>query len=101
MRLARIGPASAERPVLVTDETAYDLSGVIADIDGEFLASGGLERVSAALADGSLPAVDIAGERVGAPIARPSAIVCIGMNYAAHAAESGSAIGRASCRERV
>jgi 2-keto-4-pentenoate hydratase/2-oxohepta-3-ene-1,7-dioic acid hydratase in catechol pathway len=64
---------------------------VAADIDGEFLASGGLARVAAALADGSLPAVDIAGERVGAPIARPSAIVCIGMNYAAHAAESGSA----------
>jgi len=91
MRLARIGPAGAERPVLVTDETTYDLSGLTADIDGEFLASGGLEQVAAALADGSLPAVDIAGERVGAPIARPSAIVCIGMNYAAHAAESGSA----------
>jgi len=101
MRLARVGPAGAERPVLLVseslaDETAYDLSGlgpsgVAADIDGEFLASGGLARVAAALADGSLPAVDIAGERVGAPIARPSAIVCIGMNYAAHAAESGSA----------
>lgn len=91
MRLARVGPAGAERPVLITDEAAYDLTGLTAEIDGDFLASGGLERVAAAYAAGELPEVDIESQRVGAPIARPSAIVCIGMNYAAHAAESGSA----------
>jgi 2,4-didehydro-3-deoxy-L-rhamnonate hydrolase len=60
------------------------------DIDGDFLAGGGIARTRAALAAGELQTVDIAGERVGAPIARPPAVVCIGMNYAAHAAESGA-----------
>ncbi|OJU74509.1 MAG: hypothetical protein BGO15_08505, partial [Microbacterium sp. 71-23] len=61
------------------------------DIDGAFLASGGPARVAAALAAGSLPELDGADDlRIGAPIARPSAVYCIGMNYAAHAAESGA-----------
>jgi len=69
----------------------YDLSGVTADIDGSFLASGGITLVRDALADGRLPSMDTSGLRVGPPIARPQAVWCIGMNYAAHAAESGSA----------
>src|SRR5699024_3936986 len=44
-----------------------------------------------ALESGSLPVANVDGERVGAPVARPSAVYCVGMNYAAHAAESGSA----------
>jgi len=56
------------------------------------LADGPTERVRRALAAGELPELpEAAALRVGAPIARPSAVVCIGMNYAAHAAESGSA----------
>uniref|UniRef100_UPI001C607BDB fumarylacetoacetate hydrolase family protein n=1 Tax=Pseudonocardia nigra TaxID=1921578 RepID=UPI001C607BDB len=51
----------------------------------------GVERARRALDEGSLPTVDPAGLRVGAPIARPGAVVCIGQNYAAHAAESGAA----------
>jgi 2-keto-4-pentenoate hydratase/2-oxohepta-3-ene-1,7-dioic acid hydratase in catechol pathway len=58
------------------------------DIDGAFLA-GGTDRVAAAWRAGELPRVEDIG-RLGAPIARPSAIICVGMNYAAHAAESGS-----------
>lgn len=92
MRIARLGPVGAETPALVTDDATYDLSGVAADIDSEFFESGGLDRVRAAYEAGDLPALEDAGElRIGAPIARPSAVICIGMNYAAHAAESGSA----------
>ncbi|ARJ04328.1 2-hydroxyhepta-2,4-diene-1,7-dioate isomerase [Cnuibacter physcomitrellae] len=91
MKLARIGDAGAERPVVVTAEGYRDLSALTDDITGEFLAEGGLDRVRAALSAGELPLVDGSDQRVGAPIARPSAIICIGMNYAAHAAESGSA----------
>ncbi len=47
--------------------------------------------MAAALAAGELPEADTAGQRIGSPIARPAAVVCIGMNYAAHAAESGAA----------
>lgn len=92
MRLLRIGPAGAERPVAaLDDDTFLDLSGLTDDIDGTFLASGGVDRVREAIAAGTLPAFDPAGRRIGAPVARPSAVICIGMNYAAHAAESGAA----------
>lgn len=89
MRFARIGDKGRETPVLVEGETFYDLSSLTADITGDFLADGA-DRVRTALEAGALPTFDAAGMRRGAPIARPSAIICIGMNYAAHAAESGS-----------
>ncbi|MDG4820534.1 fumarylacetoacetate hydrolase family protein [Asanoa sp. WMMD1127] len=91
MRLMRIGPAGAERPVLLdASGRHFDLSGVTPDIDPAFFAADGIERVRAAHTAGSLPAFDATGQRVGAPIARPSVVLCIGMNYAAHAAESGA-----------
>ncbi|MFF3575187.1 fumarylacetoacetate hydrolase family protein [Nocardia jiangxiensis] len=90
MKLQRVGAAGAERPVVIDGEQAYDLSPLTRDVDGEFLAANGISAVTAALASGTLSPVDISGERIGAPIARPQAVWCIGMNYAAHAAESGS-----------
>ncbi|MCU1419921.1 MAG: hypothetical protein JWR57_1090 [Mycetocola sp.] len=92
MRLARLGPIGFETPVVGVDGTWHDISSITADIDGDFLSSSGVERVRTALDAGSLSALPGADElRIGAPIARPSAVICIGMNYAAHAAESGSA----------
>jgi 2-keto-4-pentenoate hydratase/2-oxohepta-3-ene-1,7-dioic acid hydratase in catechol pathway len=89
MRFLRVGPAGSERPVVLdSDGTARDLSPLTADIDGAFLAEGGVERVRAALADNALPRTDIAGRRVGAPVARPGKVVCIGLNYVDHAAET-------------
>jgi 2,4-diketo-3-deoxy-L-fuconate hydrolase len=91
MRLARLGEPGAERPVVLDGVRTLDLSSVTADIDGEFLAGGGIERARRAVSEGRLPELADAGSlRIGAPIARPSAVLCIGMNYAAHAAESGS-----------
>ncbi|MGY3518534.1 fumarylacetoacetate hydrolase family protein [Micromonospora sp. PTRAS2] len=84
----RIGPVGAERPVLFDGTDHFDLSGVTADIDAAFLAGDPVARVRAA---GPLPRLDVTGERVGAPVARPGAVLCIGQNYAAHAAESGVA----------
>ena len=89
MRLARLGPVGAEAPVAIDGDRTFDLRSITADIDGAFLADG-LDAARSALAAGELPEIDAAGLRVGAPIARPGAVVCIGMNYAAHAAESGS-----------
>lgn len=62
------------------------------EIDGAFLASGGVARVREALERGDLPVVEAEGLRVGAPIARPGKIVCIGLNFSDHAAESGAAV---------
>ena len=89
MRLARLGAVGAEVPVAVDGGRTLDLRSITADIDGAFLEHR-LEAARAAVEAGELPEIDGGGLRVGAPIARPDAVVCIGMNYAAHAAESGS-----------
>lgn len=95
MKLLRLGPPGSERPHVVDEHGGvFDLSPITSDIDGSFLADGGLERARTALRSGELARVADAGDgtgmRVGSPIARPGAVACIGQNYAAHAAESGS-----------
>jgi len=92
LKLARIGQPGAERPVVIDDDRPYDLRPLTSDIDGAFLAGDFTTRIRQALHDGLLPRTTIDGDRVGAPIARPPAVVCIGQNYAAHAAESGAPV---------
>ncbi|MER8089699.1 fumarylacetoacetate hydrolase family protein [Streptomyces sp. NPDC058316] len=90
MRLMRIGEPGHERPVALCPEGRHhDLSGITDDIDGAFLAALA-DRPNLVPAEPALPGIDITGQRIGAPVARPSALLCIGQNYAAHAAESGS-----------
>ena len=92
MRIARLGDAGAEVPAVIADGITYDLSPVTADIDADFLADGGIDRARGAVAEGGLRPLDGADDlRVGPPVARPGAVICIGQNYAAHAAESGDA----------
>ena len=89
--LRRLGPAGAETPAIEVDGSIHDLRPLTDDIDGAFLAGGGIDRAREAVSSGYLPALEGAdGLRVGAPIARPAAIVCIGQNYKAHAAELGA-----------
>jgi 2-keto-4-pentenoate hydratase/2-oxohepta-3-ene-1,7-dioic acid hydratase in catechol pathway len=90
MRLMRVGAPGNERPVAATEHGWVDISSITPDIDGPFLAGDGLGRVRAEIAADRLPHLDVAGQRIGAPVARPGAVLCIGMNYAAHAAESGA-----------
>ncbi|PKV91130.1 2-keto-4-pentenoate hydratase/2-oxohepta-3-ene-1,7-dioic acid hydratase in catechol pathway [Amycolatopsis echigonensis] len=93
MRFVRLGAAGAERPfVRAGDGTLHDLSGVTPDIDGAFLAGDGPAKAARALEAGELPVADGAGLRVGAPIAAPGKIVCIGMNYRRHAEETGAPV---------
>lgn len=90
MRFARLGEPGEERPVVVEDGRYLDLTPLTDDITGAFLAGDGADRARAAVDAGELTPLDGEGLRVGAPIARPSAVYCVGMNYAAHAAESGA-----------
>lgn len=96
MRLMRLGPAGAERPVVrIDDETCVDVSDVVSDYDARFFADDGLVALSALVAErAQRPELRqrIAGQRVGAPIARPHQILCIGLNYSDHAAETGQAV---------
>lgn len=96
MRFLQVGEHGAERAVVQLEDaqggvTTYDLSALTERIDGPFLAADGLARTRQALAEEGLPEIVVDGLRVGSPIVRPHAVLCIGMNYAAHAAESGSA----------
>ena len=90
MKLMRIGPVGDERPaVLADDGTPLDLSDLVADIDPELLA-GGLEGVREAVAHGGLPVLADSGGRVGPPLTGIGKVVCVGLNYADHAAETGA-----------
>ncbi|MCX3061451.1 fumarylacetoacetate hydrolase family protein [Streptomyces beihaiensis] len=93
MKLLRVGPVGAERPALLDAEgTLRDLSGLVPDIDGALLADdAALDRVRAAAASGDLPALDPSGLRIGPPVGRIGKVVCIGLNYHDHAAETGAA----------
>jgi 2-keto-4-pentenoate hydratase/2-oxohepta-3-ene-1,7-dioic acid hydratase in catechol pathway len=93
VKLVRVGPPHGERPaVLADDGRLLDLSGLTADLDGAFLGSDGMDRARAAVIAGRLPELDPADLRIGAPVARPGKVVCIGLNYRDHAAETGAAI---------
>src|SRR4051794_8490950 len=91
----RIGAPGAEKPVARVDDATYvDLSDVVSDFDEAFFGDGGLDRIRPVVAErraaGQVSA--FAGERVGAPIARPHQILCIGLNFRDHAAETGQAV---------
>lgn len=89
MRLMRIGTKGAERPVLEQDGKHYALDGVVDDVTPAIWGED-IERIRAAAQTGELPEIDIDGERVGSPVSTAPSVICIGQNYAAHAAESGA-----------
>jgi 2,4-diketo-3-deoxy-L-fuconate hydrolase len=93
--LMRIGDPGREKPVVRVDDERYvDVSDVVSDFDEEFFGGGGIERVRPVVAErvASGQLTGFAAERVGAPIARPHQILCIGLNYSDHAAETGQAV---------
>jgi 2-keto-4-pentenoate hydratase/2-oxohepta-3-ene-1,7-dioic acid hydratase in catechol pathway len=97
MKIMRLGDAGNEQPAVLVSapdgsERYFSLLPLTRDVDGDFLAAGGLGKIREALDEGTLPVLtEAAALRIGPPLARPGAVVGIGMNYAAHAAESGSA----------
>lgn len=96
MKLVRIGPVGEERPALLSgDGTLLDLAGLTGDIDGALLATG-LAAIREAAAGGGLPPLSLPGsgspsaERFGPPVTGIGKVVCVGLNYADHAAETGA-----------
>lgn len=94
MRILRLGPIGEEVPaVMDPDGIVRDIRSITDEIDGAFLASGGLDAVRSALrSERTLPVLQTDGVRVGAPIAKPEKIICIGLNYRGHAAETGQEV---------
>jgi 2,4-didehydro-3-deoxy-L-rhamnonate hydrolase len=91
MKLIRFGEAGKEKPGICIDDVHYDVSGFIKDYDEAFFANGGLSHLAWMVEQhkSMLPAVPV-GTRLGAPVARPSKIICIGLNYADHAKETNA-----------
>ena len=91
MKLLRYGPPGGEKPGLLDASGAIrDLSGTVPDLAGEALSPDGLEKL-AALDPASLP--EVPGKpRLGPPVAGMKNLVCIGLNYADHAAETGAPV---------
>lgn len=95
MHLMRIGALGAEKPAARIDEDTYvDLADVVRDFDETFFDSGGPERIRPIATERAAAGQvsQLSGERIGAPIARPHQIVCVGLNYSDHAAETGQAV---------
>ena len=91
MELMRLGEPGREIPVAREGGKYFDLRSVTTDIDGAFFAADGIATARAALKAGLPELTGADALRVGAPVAKPGAVLCIGQNYAAHAAESGDA----------
>lgn len=93
MKLIRHGEIYKEMPGVLIEDVYYDVSAFGEDFNEAFFESDGLARLKQFLArnEGKLQKIP-EGSRLGSPVARPSKIVCIGLNYADHAEETGAAI---------
>jgi 2-keto-4-pentenoate hydratase/2-oxohepta-3-ene-1,7-dioic acid hydratase in catechol pathway len=92
MKIGHLGPLNQEIPVIFENEhTAISVESLIPNWSRQTLEAGGLDLVrKAPLAE--LPRLDVSQHRIGAPISRPTKIVCIGLNYRKHAEETGAEI---------
>ena len=84
-----MGERGHEIPALIADDTTYDLRSVTADIDAKFWKNGGVQEAANQLAASQLPVLRGGpSTRWGSPVSTPGKIVCIGLNYRDHAAET-------------
>ena len=91
MKLVRWGLNGEEKPGIWVDGKMLDVGAHIRDYDAAFFAGGGLQQLTAALETHTFPVLP-ANIRLGCPVANPSKIICVGLNYAKHAAETGAAV---------
>jgi 2,4-diketo-3-deoxy-L-fuconate hydrolase len=93
MKLIRFGEAGKEKPGVFANGHGYDVSGFIRDFDEDFFTHGGVPHLAWMLHQhgNHLPRIPD-GVRLGCPVAKPSKIVCIGLNYAKHAKETNAPI---------
>lgn len=92
MKLIRFGAPGKEKPGIILNDTWYDTSSIVTDYNEEFFSdNNGFELLEKAIATGNLPVADNT-QRLGPAVARPSKIVCVGLNYKDHAKETNAAI---------
>lgn len=92
MKLIRFGQDGNEKPGIIINDIWYDVSGIVADYNEAFFANNEIEKIKSAIAAGtSFPVVDPT-TRLGSVVARPSKIICIGLNYVDHCLETNAPI---------
>ncbi|TDO20786.1 fumarylacetoacetate hydrolase family protein [Pedobacter duraquae] len=91
MKLIRFGEAGYERPGVIINDDWFDVSQLVKDYDEAFFAGDALVKLEEDIKNAELPKVD-KSTRLGSPVCRPSKLVCVGLNYKDHAAETGAAI---------
>ncbi|MDY0907695.1 fumarylacetoacetate hydrolase family protein [Pedobacter sp. CFBP9032] len=91
MKLIRFGEPGAEKPGVIINDNYFDVSALVSDYNEEFFGGDGLEKLKQDIESAYLPTVD-KSVRLGPALARPSKIVCVGLNYKDHAAETNAAI---------
>ncbi len=89
MRIARIGELGAERPVVIEALEAIFVDSLISDWSRDDLENGAFERIRGANLT-TLPRTSINGVRFGSPIKRATKVICVGLNYLGHIAETGA-----------
>jgi len=92
MKLIRFGNEGQEKPGIIINDTWYDVSGVVTDYNEAFFANNDIKKLQEAVAAGtSFPVVE-PSTRLGSVVARPSKIICIGLNYVDHCLETNAPI---------
>ena len=91
MKLIRFGQPGAEKPGIIVDGKYFDVSSLVTDYNEAFFGGDGLEKLKKDIDSADLPEVD-QNVRLGAALARPSKIICVGLNYKDHAAETNAPI---------
>ncbi len=91
MQLVRIGAFEQEKPAILIDGKYFDVSNYVSDYNEAFFADGGLDKLAQIVANNDLTEIKTPS-RIGSCVARPSKIICVGLNYADHARETGAEI---------
>ena len=92
MKLIRFGNEGHEKPGIIVKDTWYDVSGVVTDYNEAFFANNDIKKLQDAVAAGTLFPVVEPSTRLGSVVARPSKIICIGLNYVDHCLETNAPI---------
>lgn len=91
MKLVRIGQVNQEKPAVLMEGKYFDVSPYFADFNESFFEQNGMEKLAQIVASESLKEITSI-DRIGSCVARPSKIICVGLNYADHAKETGATI---------
>ncbi|MFI5453098.1 fumarylacetoacetate hydrolase family protein [Pedobacter sp. UC225_61] len=91
MKLIRFGEIGKEKPGVIINNEYFDVSDVVADYNEDFFSEGGIEKLEKEISGTNLKKVD-SNVRLGSPLARPSKLLCVGLNYLDHAKETNAPI---------